>query len=737
MYRFSLLALALALTGAACEGTTDAKTDADAKPVADAVSDAGGDADAAEDADTSPDAEPDADVATDTTAEVGPDADAADTTDADAKPARPYRFRGIGGISMGAMAANIALRNPDTFDIVGALGGYIDLPYLVTTGLRLQLAGFCPLETLQTHIDAIDDPDADPPTFCGPVAPREELEASQDYNHLHFDTNGATFDREFYIRVFQSLTMAFGNFTAEPTGASPYLPTGIELDWVKSTSEKKRCDGSKALPKELSYNAEYNPEGAYPVIPVCESRASAAPGLGGADFDPTIAHDFPTDILLAVDINANGLRDYGEPLFLNAFERYADVGADGCPSPREDGAGGCLAAAAPDATAADPNGDDFHWWTNPNGTENDSWRQEGEEFGDLGLDGVAGTADPGEGDGEWSVTSAFARARKFDARSLAQTIPKDQLDSMDFYFDAGIRDPLHAAVGTRHVVGVIEDRLGGMSLKQGIVAKPNALLPTVTEEDIFVDLFKADLTVGSLGRHVYVEYGDPNPTPEQLAEGDGGHVGTNFQALARLVTFISVAASRFPEPDLEPGGAFPPSTWRHYYSEALGARRGYVVGLPPGYNEPENAAKRYPTLYFLHGLGQDAADLAPATFATATFMQNGDMPKVIIVFPDGACCDVHVPTGRRECACRKAAGGMRSCIDPQCKGPEESCEVRLIPSSELTEECNGGSLFFDLLSNRWGEPRDDLGYGSSVLEVVHDVDARMRTKQAAAAPGGP
>ncbi|MCB9729683.1 MAG: hypothetical protein H6744_05265 [Deltaproteobacteria bacterium] len=718
MYR-PLLIAALVSAVAACDSSSAVSDAAAADTVADAASDAA--PDSAPDPDAGPDALPDA------TPDTAPDAT---TPDADAGPTRDWRYRAIGGISMGAMAANIALRNPEVFDMVGALGGYIDLPYLVTTGLRLQLAGFCPLETLESHVEALDDIDADPPIFCGPVAPKEELEASQDFNHLHFDTNGATFDREFYLRVFQSLTMAFGNFTAEPTGESPYLPTGLDLEWLAQGSAKDRCDGTKKLPKELSYNAEYNPDAAYAVVPVCDSKKQALPGLGGADFDPTVPHTFPTDILLAVDINGNGVRDYGEPLFLNAFERYEDVGADGCRSAREDGAGGCLAEGAPDATAADPNGDDFHWWQNPEGTEGDSWREDGEPYGDLGLDGVAATSDPGEGNGQWDVTTAFARAREFDARTLARELPIEQLDAMDFYFDAGIRDPLHAAVGTRHVVGVIEERLGGVELRQGIVDRPNALLPSVTEGEIFTDLFEQDLSAAALGRHVYVEYGDPDATPEQIAAGDGGHVGTNFDALARLVTFIAVAASRFPDPDLSPGGNFPPSAWHHYYSEALGARRGYVIGLPPGYTEAENAAHRYPTLYFLHGLGQDAADLSPATFATATFMKNGDMPKVIVVFPDGACCDVHVPTGRRECACRKAANGMRECVDPQCKGPEETCEVRAIPSSELTEECNGGSLFFDLVTNRWGEPRSDLGYGSSVLEVVQEVDKHFRTRQA-------
>ena len=41
--------------------------------------------------------------------------------------------------------------------------------------------------------------------------------------------SGASFSRSFYGEVFQNLTMAFGNFTAPPTDASPYLPSGVVL----------------------------------------------------------------------------------------------------------------------------------------------------------------------------------------------------------------------------------------------------------------------------------------------------------------------------------------------------------------------------------------------------------------------------------------------------------------------------------------------------------------------------
>ena len=664
-------------------------------------------------------------------ADLGP-TDALDTEGdvAVAADSRRWANRAIGGISMGAAAAIIGLRHPDEFDIIAGLGGYMDLRYMVTTGKRLQLGGFCPLDVLEENIANLDDPNASPPIFCGPVAGAEELEFSQDYNHFHYDTNGAKFDRGFYIKVLQSLSMAFGNFTSRPSDESPYLPTGISLESFKETPRKERCVDPEPIAPELAFNAEYNPEGLYPVIPYCDSDQKSASGApDSADFDPTYPHTKPVDIILAVDIDGDGERDYGEPLFINTSERFDDVGADGCASAREDGQGGCLSPELPDSQGPDPNGDDYHWWEAPLGTEANHWRDPGEPYGDLGLDGVADTGDEGEENGSFDQIPAFERADLLTASRLIAELPQEDLERLDFYFDAGIRDTLHAAPATRRVVGALQSRTDAVSLYQGIAGRPEALFPTEVIDNILINVFNYDLSANALGRHVYLEYGDPEADEEALALGDGGHVGTLSQALARVVIFLAVAAARFPEPDLEPVdfglGDF--AREHHFYSEALGARRRYVVALPPGYDHESQAHVRYPVILFLHGLGQTASDLAPAALVTSGLMRDGVMPKALIVFPDGACCERDVETGRRECACKSVASGMK-CVEPTCEGPEHACDERTLDKSTLTEECNGGSLYFDLLTDRWGEPRDDLGYMSSVLEVIEDVDARYRTR---------
>ena len=664
------------------------------------------------------------DVASDASADAGIDAGAP-------PPPRTWRFRAIGGVSMGAAAAIIALQHPDDFDVVGALGGYVDLSYLVSGGRRLHLAGFCPLPALKGATD-LNDPNEEG-ISCGPAPAKEELEFPQDWNHLHYDDNGATFDREFYVEVFQSFMMAFGNFTTAQ-GETDYLPRGVSKDWFEQTAPAARCDAPPAVPYEASFNAEYNPEGLYPVIPFCDSDKKVTPGLEMGELDPAVDHDKPVDVMLAVDINGNGRRDYAEPILMNPAERWEDVGLDGCPSAREDGQGGCLAKEALDAVEADPNGDDFHWWDNPFGAEGDDLYEQGEPFDDLGLDGVSqdltGIADAGEGNGVFDYAPAFDRMREIDANTRVREVPVDALDGLDFWFDGGIRDVFHSPVSSRHIVGLLHGRGEDTRVYHGFAGGPDSLLPDSTEDDFLVDMFVADVSAKAVGKNVYVEYGNPNATPEEIADGDGKHVGTNLQALNRLVSFLAFAAKRIPNPDSVPGGELTSdlSVVSSFYSPSMKARRHYTAILPPGYNSADDADFHYPVIYLLHGHGQDSTDLAPASFALAPFMINGSLPKAIVVVPDGSCCYVDTVTGQRECACESSKDGNRQCVDPNCTGPHETCEVRAIPTSQLVEECNGGSLYFNLRANKWGEARDDLRYMDSVLELVDFVDQHYRTR---------
>lgn len=69
-------------------------------------------------------------------------------------------------------------------------------------------------------------------------------------------------------------------------------------------------------------------------------------------------------------------------------------------------------------------------------------------------------------------------------------------------------------------------------------------------------------------------------------------------------------------------------------SEAMGHDVGYVVWVPPGYDE--KADRRYPVIYFLHGTGgNESADAAGFSGHVAEAIRKGILPPVLCVFPNG------------------------------------------------------------------------------------------------------
>lgn len=72
------------------------------------------------------------------------------------------------------------------------------------------------------------------------------------------------------------------------------------------------------------------------------------------------------------------------------------------------------------------------------------------------------------------------------------------------------------------------------------------------------------------------------------------------------------------------------------HSAAMDKEVGYNIYLPPGYNDPANAQKRYPVVYWLHGShGNEnlAANLLSTALAQA--IQAGRVPPMIYVYANG------------------------------------------------------------------------------------------------------
>jgi endo-1,4-beta-xylanase len=72
-----------------------------------------------------------------------------------------------------------------------------------------------------------------------------------------------------------------------------------------------------------------------------------------------------------------------------------------------------------------------------------------------------------------------------------------------------------------------------------------------------------------------------------------------------------------------------------YKSEAMNVEVGYNVYLPPGYRAAENSTKRYPVIYWLHGLNQsESTDQFPAAIVDAA-IRSGRVPPMIIIYASG------------------------------------------------------------------------------------------------------
>ncbi len=658
---------------------------------------------------------------------------------ADAPPetvVRRFTFKVVAGISMGANAVTIAAHHPDRFDAVGSMGGYVDYRYLTYMVTHFFTGGFCPRETILANLAHINDPDW-PGSFCGPVTPTMPWEWDDwSFNHFHYDDSGFKSGRNFLFEVLGGFMMAFGNLLYY-NPQHPLLPPGVSPEWL--INEPHPCESPQVVFKPYNYNAEYNPDGAYPLITFCDGDtvecddSDPACWKAKGTYEPDKPHTIPIRFLLAVDFNDNRRRDYGEPVVINAFERWRDVGADGCDNASEDGQGGCLAAPR-GAPSGDPNHDDYDLLDNPGGTENDFEFQDGEPYDDWGLDGVPDTGDHGEANGRYDRNPRLqAVLDEGDARTFLRQAPLDTITRLTWWFDGGIRDALHAVPCTMQQWNAL--RLRGLPVRSydDFGSTPTSIAPGVSCDEFLDVLDDLDYSSAAMGRYVMLRYGDPNASPALIQQGSGKHVGLACEIVNRALLFYTMAAFRMPDPILVADGDTEGRIVNtSYYSEAVHNRVRYSVSLPPGYDAPENADLRYPVQVFLPGHGMAAADMVQTGIIFNILMGQGRIPRFILLAPEGQCCYYQKSTGKRLCGCGDAQSGPgMDCLDPDCRGPHETCEVyRNIPGSDLEQECPSGHFFVNHVTDRWGhlDAADVMRFEDSLMELLDVVDQEYRTR---------
>ncbi len=656
-----------------------------------------------------------------------------------AKVMRHFTYKAIGGMSMGAQAMTVAIHNPGVFDVMGAMGGYIDFRYMAHVIRDKLLGGFCPMDQILQHLDNLDDA-TEPGLNCGPVKADQPYEWDWDFNHLRYNDQGGSWQREFYLNVIGSFTWAFGNMIYYNT-ENPMLPPGVSMDWM--TNQADKCNNPAVVGKPHNYNAEFNPEGKYNLITICDGDPAVPGGIDESacasdpvcraklgNYDPKGAHNLSVPYLLAVDYNGNGKRDFGEPIVINAMERFKDVGKDGCADAYEDGKGGCLAQPRANPVG-DPNGDNFDLVKNPLGTERNFEYDEGEPYDDYGLDGVPGTGDFGEGDGKFSMNPNYETLINQDVRTYVMNQPAAELRKKTWYFEGGIRDALHAATSMMHITARLDARGADETVKvyDDFTRTPKSLMPGVGLDDMIGIFNQVDFSPAKFGRNALMRYGDPNATWNQIYLGDGSHIGAGSEVPLRAMLFYGLAFNRMPDPIFDTTGEMGAIIWNSYWSEAVQGRRWFVVAMPPGYDDDANKDRRYPVGLLMPGIGMPLDSMAMTPLLLEPLQVQGQLPRFIMLLPDGQCVFRRTSDGKRFPGCVRAPGGL-NCVDDECKGPHESCTVTTISRDGMEQECNSGHFFVNHKTDKWGSTAyaNVMKYEDSLYEVVNVVDQLYRTR---------
>jgi hypothetical protein len=313
-------------------------------------------------------------------------------------------------------------------------------------------------------------------------------------------------------------------------------------------------------------DGEHNPDGSLPVI--------------------TYGDPYPTDwveVLLAVDLNGNGKRDPGEPVVRQFHEPFLDLNRNGIYDPDE-------------------------------------------PFFDVGLDGVSGTGDLGEGNGNYSFNPNHLNYFAQDPLTLVKRIDLSVLQGINLYLDAGTEDEFQFDIHTDNFADAIENRRLPVRKEWGF---PESF-PGISHFD---------------EKRVYVKY-------------EGGHVGfdkenigLSFNRAKKGVQGAILVANRFSTlfafvSDHFPGGAYgtdPYEMLRHpskmgvtsFNSPSLKRRMKFGMYLPPGYKA--SASRFYPVLYLLGGYNMSIAGLANRHVQAAldTLILTQQIQKMVIVIPDG------------------------------------------------------------------------------------------------------
>lgn len=665
---------------------------------------------------------------------------------------RRITHRAVIGISMGGGGtATFGMRHHDKFDVLAPLGGPVSWTWMLDYIDQNHLGGFRDIpkgtklaDIPQAAVTCVTGAECKPDETCigalpGPMTPGkctlmpkavDPYLHPQVFNNWWYEYprtgNGGTFSRVDYAQIFRDLALMYGNPNGEnlspgaenlPAGVNPSdksvtgdhtkgecqvwvdpIDPGENATAAEQAEYAKQKEINDSCPKErcahtLSLNNyfddQYNPDGTFPVITVCDSSPQNELLTPYANtWTPTGGSPYPLEVGLAVDYNGNGVRDELEPIVRAGHEPWGDFGLDGVPSAQEPG--------YKLGVNEDPAGDDYNAQYNPSGTEGNHRFDAGEKYDDLGLDGVAGTPqqpatgyvklgdgyDVGEGDSKFTVSRGLQRFWDRDAYSIARKMvsPKqvpggeltdEALSRVDMWTDGGTRDLFNFAVDAQHLVGGFAARGRDVtyftepSQIAGLAGDVPSVPGDANSPKVPADFIPSHVNYDDLQGIVFQRYGKVDPAPKDIEDGSGQHVGTAPELIKRIQSALYFIGSRWREPELvklNSASADNPipgldeceviGTCTINFTSKSGRTGPVGITLPPGYANADLKHVRYPIIYMLHGYGQGPEDLEAAIVLFGNWMNSSldssasRLPKAIVVYVDGRC---RITNGKPEC----------------------------------------------------------------------------------------
>ena len=313
-------------------------------------------------------------------------------------------------------------------------------------------------------------------------------------------------------------------------------------------------------------DGQLNPDGSLPVI----TYEDPAPGEW-------------VEVLVALDSNKNGKRDVREPVLRQFHEPFIDANGNGIYDP-------------------------------------------GETFYDMGLDGVAGTGDYGEGDGTFTYNPNRKNFMDQDPLTHVKNLPSSTLQNLNLYMDAGTKDEFQFNIHTENFVQALQTKGLQVRIENGF---PESL-PYVSHFN------EKRVYVRYEGGHVGFDKENIGLSFKQAVEGIEGAI----VVADRFLTLFAFISDHFPNGDY---GTDPYELYKHpsqmgvisFNSPSLNRKMKFGIYLPPGYWKSKYTY--YPVLYLMGGYNMSVEGLANewVKLALDFLIMTGQMQKMIIVVVDG------------------------------------------------------------------------------------------------------